>query len=347
MREFQINTLPKSLTSTLQKKIDLKTKPVGSLGKLESIARQVGVIQQSTTPQLNNPTIIIFAGDHGIATEGVSPYPQEVTYQMVYNFLAGGAAINVFCRQNKIKEVIVDAGVNHQFKPDEKLIQAKTGFGTANFLKKPAMTDAEAENAMAKGAEIVYSIHKKGCNVVGMGEMGIGNTTSASAIVHLLSQIPLPQCVGAGTGLNSAGIQHKLNVLENAIRKHNIDQKKPMEVLATFGGFEIAMMAGAFLQAAELSMVILIDGFIATSALLVAYRLYPHILEYCIFSHKSHEKGHQAICEFLKAEPLLNLDMRLGEGTGAALAYPLVKSAVNMINDMASFSDAGVSNKPE
>lgn len=347
MQHFKIKKADKSLTSSLKKKIDLKTKPVGALGVIETIAMQIGCIQKSLSPDLKNPTLVIFAGDHGITKEGVSPYPQEVTYQMVYNFLQGGAAINVFCRQNQIKEIVVDAGVNHKFQPDEKLIDAKIGHGTANFLQSAAMNQIEAESAIEKGAKIVESIHKKGSNIIGFGEMGIGNTTSASAIIHVISGLPLDECVGAGTGLNPTGINHKANVIKKAITFHKINHLDALAVLTTFGGYEIAMMSGAFLKAAELQMVILVDGFIATSALLIAQNLNPVVMEYCIFTHVSREKGHQAICNHLQVKPLLNLEMRLGEGTGVALAFPLVKAAVNMLNEMASFEDAGVSNKSD
>ena len=347
MLHFKINGLDRKLVSVLQKKIDLKTKPNGSLGRLESIALQVGLIQKTLSPELKHPTMIIFAGDHGITEEGVSPYPQEVTYQMVYNFLQGGAAINVFCRQNQINEVVVDAGVNHTFDGNLNLFDAKIGRGTANFAKTAAMSQDKAKLAIAKGADIVSRIHEQGSNIIGFGEMGIGNTTSASAIIHIITELPLATCVGAGTGLNSAGINHKMEIIKKAIAHHHVNNKDGLEVLATFGGFEIAMMCGAYLKAAELSMVILVDGFIATSALIVAQMMYPEVLDYCIFSHVSHEKGHQAVCDFLKAKPILNLEMRLGEGTGAALAYPLVKAAVTMLNEMASFEDAGVANKSE
>ena len=343
---FAINALNTSLKFKIQEKLDLKTKPQGSLGDLELVALQVCLIQQTVKPTLNNPSIIIFAGDHGITAEGVSPFPQEVTYQMVYNFLKGGAAINVFCRQNNINEVVVDAGVNHDFPEGTALLKAKIGYGTTSFLNQPAMTLAEAEKAVEKGAEIVASIFDKGCNVVGFGEMGIGNTTSASAVTHLLSGLALETLVGAGTGLDSNGISHKAAVISQAIKNNKINNKDPWQVLATFGGYESAMMVGAYLQAAALQMVILVDGFIASSALLVAQKINPLVQEYCIYAHLSHEKGHRALCEFLKAKPLLQMNMRLGEGSGCSLAYPLVKAAVNMLNQMSSFADAGVSNKP-
>ncbi len=345
MQQFKIKALDHKLIPELQQKIDLKTKPAGSLGNLEKVALQVGLIQHSLHPRLSHPAIVIFAGDHGITAEGVSSYPQEVTYQMVYNFLNGGAAINVFCRQNQIKEIIVDAGVNHHFEKTEKLIDAKIGMGTANLLNSAAMTRIEAETALEKGAQIIREIHEQGCNVIGFGEMGIGNTSSASAIVHCVTNLPLTICVGAGTGLNSDGIKHKIEVITRAVERHKINNQDAIEILSTFGGYEIAMMTGAYLQAAELQMLILVDGFIATGALLVAQKLYPQVIDYCIFSHMSNEKGHQAACEYLQAKPLLNLEMRLGEGTGVALAYPLIQAAVNMLNEMASFDEANVSHK--
>ncbi len=342
MKKFQISPVSQEKISQLQQKINDKTKPLGALGQLEYLALKIGCIQNTLSPTLSKLTIVVFAGDHGIATEGVSLYPQSVTYQMVLNFLAGGAAINVFAKQHNINLHIVDAGVNHEFESHPQLLNYKIAPGTKNFLKKPAMTKQQCEQAIGQGATLVKDIHQAGCNVISFGEMGIGNTSSASMLAHFLAHIPLEDCVGKGTGLDKSGVTHKLTILQQAIAKHPMDGNV-LKTLSTFGGFEIAMMAGAYLQATELKMLILVDGFIATSALLVAVKLYPAILDYCIFSHQSQEKGHRLVLKYLKAKSLLNLEMRLGEGSGAAVAFPIIQSAVHFLNEMASFESAGVS----
>ena len=329
------------LAAALSAAIDNKTKPLGSLGRLEALARQLGMVQDTVTPRIDRPAILVFAGDHGIVAEGISAYPQEVTWQMVENFLAGGAAINVFARQNGCAIQVIDAGVNHDFGERAGLVDRKVGPGTRNFAREAAMTSDECVRAMEHGMELVRALPG---NVVGFGEMGIGNTTAAAALMHKLAGIPVADCVGAGTGLTQDGIRHKQAVLEAAARHHaGVDD--PLAVLATFGGFEIAMMAGAMLQAAALRKVLLIDGFIVTSALLVAARLRPAILGYCVFAHCSNEQGHRLMLEHLEARPLLQLDLRLGEGTGSALALPLLHAAVNFLAEMATFSSAQVSTR--
>lgn len=345
MTSFAITPLDTSLKDALIHKIQHKTKPLGALGQLETIALQVGLILQTLTPRLCQPTMLVFAADHGIAQSGVSPYPQAVTAQMVLNFLAGGAAINVFSRQSGMTLRVIDAGVNHVFAPNAHLIEAKIGMGTANYLQSPAMTPTECEAAIARGAEIARAETKTGCNAIGFGEMGIGNTSSASCLMSVLTAVPIVQCVGRGTGLDDAGLAKKIDVLTQAIAHHAIDKADPYAVLSTFGGFEIAMMVGAILAAAEQKTVLLIDGFIVTAALLVASRIQPAVLDYCIFSHRSDEQAHQLLLDELKAKPLLDLGLRLGEGTGAALVYPLVQNAVNFLNEMASFESAGVSER--
>ena len=339
--DFVISPRSETLANALQTKIDQKTKPLGSLGQLESLALQIGLIQGSLTPSLNKPCILIFAGDHGIVESGVSAYPQTVTAQMVANFLSGGAAISVFARQHQLELLIVDAGVNADLASHPRLIDAKIGKGTKNFLTHPAMTEAECTQALQAGAERVLQQHNHGCNCIGFGEMGIGNTSSAALLMHCLTALPLAQCVGRGTGLNDEQLQNKLNVLQQALNRHK-GLTEPLDVLATFGGFEIAMMAGAYLKAAELGMLIMVDGFIAGTALLAASKLYPQVLDYCVFSHVSSEQGHQALLDHFSARALLNLDLRLGEGSGIALAYPLLQSAVVFLNEMATFAEAGV-----
>ncbi len=332
------------LKEELQRKIDIKTKPLGALGVLEKIALQVGLIQNSLFPRLIFPTIVVFAGDHGIAKEGVSAYPQEVTYQMVLNFLKGGAAINVFCRQNHIHLHIVDAGVNFNFSSNHHLIHAKIDYGTQSFLSQKAMTLSQLNQCFEKGREVVHQIASEGCNVIGFGEMGIANTSSASMLMSYLCNIPLERCVGRGTGLNDAQLQQKIHILSKAQQFHG-KIEDPKEVLQTFGGFEIAQMVSAMLTAFEKNMIILVDGFIASSAFLVAYKLNSSIKSHAIFCHLSDEAGHSNLLEYLQVEPLLKLGMRLGEGTGCAVAYPILQSAVSFLNEMASFASAGVSNK--
>ena len=329
------------LAARLERAINNKTKPPGSLGLLESLARQAGLIQQTVEVQLRTPTILVFAGDHGVVEEGISAYPQSVTWQMVENFLAGGAAINVFARQNGCVLQVVDAGVNHDFGPRAGLLDCKVGNGTANFARQAAMTGEQCASAMEHGMRIVRALEG---NVVGFGEMGIGNTPAAAALMHKLTGAPVAECVGAGTGLSRDGVLHKQHVIEAAVARH-AGVNGPLDILATFGGFEIAMMAGAMLAAAERRMVLLIDGFIVTSALLAAARLQPAILDYCVFSHCSDEHGHRRMLAHLEARPLLNLDLRLGEGTGCALALPLLASSVAFLREMATFESAQVSDR--
>jgi len=333
------------LRTQIQEKINQKTKPIGALGKLETLATQICLLQETLSPSLQNPHIVVFAADHGIAEEGVSAYPQEVTYQMVYNFLRGGAAINVFAKQHQIQLEIVDAGVKHTFPENLPLWQHKIDFGTKNFLKTSAMTQEQLQKSLDYGKKIIQHIRSRNCNIVGFGEMGIGNTSSASVLISLLLNIPIELCVGAGTGLNSQQIEHKTNILRKAIATHKLPDASPLTILQYFGGFEIAQMVGAMLEAQKEKMIILVDGFIASAAFLVAYQIEAKIKENAIFCHKSAEQGHQTLLERLGVEPLLDLQMRLGEGTGCAVAYPIVVSAVEFINKMASFADAKVSSK--
>ncbi len=287
--------------------------------------------------------MLVFAGDHGAAKAGVSAYPQDVTWQMVENFLAGGAAINVFARLNGLGLSVVDAGVAHDFGVRPGLIDAKVGPGTANYLEEAAMSADQCALAMARGAAVVRDLAAQGCTVVGFGEMGIGNTASASLITHCLTGVPLADCVGRGTGLDDAGLARKQALLEQALRRFS--GSDPLAVLAQFGGFEIAAMAGAMLAAAEAKMLLLVDGFIVGAAALVAARLAPALPDYCVFCHCSAEPGHRAQLAALGGEPLLDLGLRLGEGTGAALAFPLVRAAVAFLDEMASFESAGVADK--
>lgn len=341
IKTYQIEATNQELTTQLQHQINIKTKPLGALGKLEKLALKIGLIQQTIKPKILHPTMLIFAADHGIVAEGVSPYPQEVTWQMVLNFVNGGAAINVFAKQNGWKINIIDAGVNTRFEQSLPIHHAKINFGTKNFLYEAAMSEIEMKKALETGEEFIKHYQKAGSNCIAFGEMGIGNTSAATVIMSRILNLPIEECVGRGTGLDDTGLRRKTEVLKQAILKHEVNGAK--SILQTFGGFEIAMMVGAMLSAAEQKILMMIDGFIVTSALLVAHALHPEVLDYCIFAHQSDENGHQKMLNYLNAEPLLKLDMRLGEGTGAALALPLVQAAVNFLNDMASFESAGVS----
>ncbi|PWQ96263.1 nicotinate-nucleotide--dimethylbenzimidazole phosphoribosyltransferase [Leucothrix arctica] len=326
----------------IQQAIDGKTKPVGSLGTLEKVAFQVAKIQQSLTPTLSNPTILTFAGDHGAAKAGVSAYPQEVTFQMVMNFLNGGAAINAFCQQNDIALKVVDAGVNFDFADAPHLIDAKIAYGTASYITEQAMTAEQLQACFDKSAAIVADVAKNGCNIIGFGEMGIGNTASASLIMSALCGLPLERCIGRGTGLDDEGMHRKFELLAEAKERHG-DISDPRMVLQTYGGFEVAQICGGMLEAQKQGMVVLVDGFIATAAYMVAAAIEPALKDNAIFCHTSGESGHRLMLDTLDAEPLLDLGLRLGEGTGCAVAYPLIKSAVAFLSDMASFESAGVS----
>ena len=343
---FSITPLGKQLDSALQNKINNKTKPLGALGQLEPLALQIGRIQQTLTPCLKQPHILVFAGDHGAAKVGVSAFPQDVTWQMVENFLAGGAAINVFAQHNGLALKVINAGVAHDFGRRDALIDASIAPGTRNYVVEPAMSAEQCAAALAKGAEIARTLADTGCNVLGFGEMGIGNTAAASLITHALTGTPLTDCIGRGTGLDDPGLARKRDLLTQAVHRAALPQDVDApRVLAEFGGFEIVMMAGAMLGAAERGMTLLIDGFIVGSALLAASRIEPAILDYCVFCHRSAEPGHLAQLHDFKASPLLDLGLRLGEGTGAALAWPLIRAAVAFLNEMASFESAGVSEK--
>jgi nicotinate-nucleotide--dimethylbenzimidazole phosphoribosyltransferase len=340
----RIDPLDEAARARLQHLIDHKTKPPGSLGKLEPLALQLARIQQCDRPRVERPVMIVFAADHGIAAEGVSPYPQAVTAQMVANFLAGGAAINAFSGVAGCTLEIVNAGVATPLPASAQRIDLPIAAGTRNFAHAPAMSPAERDAALAAGAARVHHHAALGTNVIGFGEMGIANTSAAACVMSRLLDAPLDACVGRGTGLDDAGLAHKRAVLSGALARHP-DARAPLDVLATFGGFEIAMMTGAFLAAAALRMTVLVDGFIATSALLVADALAPAVRDYCVFSHVSNEAGHRRMLAHFGAEPLLALDLRLGEGTGAALALPLVRAAAAFLGEMASFDAAGVANR--
>ena len=345
---FDIEAPDPGIAAALQAKLDGKTKPPGSLGRLEQLALQIGLIQDSLSPTLAQPHLLVCAGDHGALADprgrALSAYPQAVTWQMVENFLAGGAAINVLAREAGMSLTIADAGVAHDFGKRAGLIDAKVGHGTASWFDGPAMTDAQCAEAIQNGAALVRQLRRDGCNAIGFGEMGIGNTASAALLTHFIGGSPLDECVGRGTGLDDAGLALKRNTLHRLAADYRGD-RHTATLLAHFGGFEIAMLTGAMLAAAQSRMVLVIDGFIVTAALLVAHAISPGVLAYCVFSHCSQERGHAVALDHLQARPLLDLDLRLGEGTGAALAWPLIRAAVSMLNDMASFEQAGVATR--
>jgi nicotinate-nucleotide--dimethylbenzimidazole phosphoribosyltransferase len=348
---FTVPPLSQDLTADLQAKLDGKTKPPGSLGRIEALALQLGRIQNTTVPQVRAPQIAVFAGDHGAAKAGVSAYPQDVTWQMVANMLAGGAAINVFARQAGLGLTVVDAGVARDLDDlsdigtgGVRFLRAKVAHGTENYLEAPAMTAQQCDTALEVGAGLVRLLAEQGSNTLGFGEMGIGNTASASLITAALTGRELDAVIGRGTGLDDAGLARKRELLARAWQRAG-DVRDPLAVLTEFGGFEIAAMTGAFLEAAKLHMTIVVDGFIVTSALLVAAAIAPNVRDYCVFAHRSAEAGHEAQLAHLDAKPLLDLGLRLGEGTGAALAMPLLATACAMLDEMASFESAGVSGK--
>jgi nicotinate-nucleotide--dimethylbenzimidazole phosphoribosyltransferase len=342
------------LATQLQQVWNQKTKPLGSLGALEALGQQMGLIQKTLKPQLIQPQLLVFAGDHGLAAQGVSAYPSDVTWQMVENFLAGGAAVSVLARQHGLALQVVDAGVAHAFAPRAGLIQRKVAMGTADASKGPAMTAVQCQQALQAGCDLVSSLPG---NAVLLGEMGIGNTSSAALLMARLTNEPLTACMGRGTGLDDAGLLRKQQVLQAVLQRH-ADATEPLQALAALGGFEVAMMVGACLQAACERRVVVVDGFIAGAAVLVAAQLCPAVLGYCVFAHCSAEQGHRLMLDHLarsaasawglsRVGPLLNLGLRLGEGSGAALAWPLVQSSASLLCDMASFESAGVSNKCE
>ena len=341
MRNFDIKTPDKGLQPALQDKIDNLTKPKGSLGMLESLAMQIGLIQQTLSPKLTLPHNVLFAGDHGIIDEGVSVSPKEVTWQQLSHFSHGGAGINFLCNQHGFKLVLVDAGVDYDIPAGRGIIDMKVRKGTDNFLYGPAMTLEELDLCIERGASVVRDIHALGCNIISFGEMGSGNTSPSSMWMHLFTGIPIDKCIGAGAGLSGSGVSHKLDVLTRALANYT-GGDSVAEKMAWFGGFELAMAVGGMLQAAELGMVIIVDGFIMTSCMLAASKLYPAVMDYAVFGHQGDESGHKLMLEAMGAAPLLRLSLRLGEGSGAVCAYPIIESAVRMINEMDSFEKVRV-----
>ncbi len=337
-----------ALTAALQHKLNNKTKPLGSLGRIEALAQQLGEILGTETPALRDPQMVVFAGDHGLTARGISAFPSDVTWQMVENFLAGGAAVSVLSKQNGMALTVVDCGVKHDFLAGlpagaqrAGLLVRKVAEGTADASVQPAMTADQCQQALRNGQDIVQGLPG---NALLLGEMGIGNTSAASLLLARLAGLDIEVCTGAGTGLDAAAVQRKTAVLREVLALH-AGATAPLDALAAFGGLEIATMVGAVLQAAQERRVIVVDGFIATSAVLVAHALQPLVLQRCVFAHRSGERGHEFMLQHLGVQALLDLGLRLGEGSGAALAWPLLQSACTILRDMASFESAGVSEK--
>ena len=350
MRTFNIRKPDSGMEEALRNKIDNLTKPKGSLGMLEELALKVGMIQQSLSPELRNPQHMLFGADHGILDEGVSCTPKEVTWQQMGHFLAGGAGISFLCAQHGFKLNVVDSGVDFDFPAGCGIVDAKIRKGTRNFLHGPAMTMEELELAIVRGAEQVDKVYAQGCNVVSFGEMGAGNTSPSSMWMSFLGGIPLKECIGAGSGVVGEALQHKVDVLEAAAKNYREKGEFAggkgkdfvLEIMRWFGGYEMVMAVGGMLRAAELGMIILVDGFIMTNCILAARELYPAVVDYAIYGHCGDETGHRKVLNLLGAKPILNLGLRLGEGSGAICAYPILVSAVKMINEMDSFAAAAV-----
>ena len=350
MRTFDIRPTNKSLQKAIQEKIDNLNKPKGSLGRLEELALQVCLIQQTLEPSLAHPCHLLLGGDHGIEREGVSVSPREVTWQQMINFTRGGGGVNMFCRQHGFTLRIVDVGVDYDLSGVEGIIHRKIAPGTKNFRYEPAMTQEEFDQAIRMGAELVDDCISEGCHVLSIGEMGIGNTSPSSIWMHLFGNIPLEECIGAGAGLDTPGIRHKYEVLKEAVEryqhspitKHSSPITQHPTPLMYFGGFEMVAAIGAMLRAAERHLIILIDGFIMTACAIAAIRLYPAAQDYMIFTHCGDESGHKRMLDIVNAKPLLHLGLRLGEGTGALCAFPIIDSAVRMVNEMNNFDNAKI-----
>ena len=361
MKEFSIQSVDKSLQAAIQEKIDNLNKPKGSLGRLEELAMQVCLIQQTLEPSTANPCHLLLGGDHGIEREGVSVSPREVTWQQMLNFTRGGGGVNMFCRQHGFHLRIVDVGVDYDLSGVEGILDRKIARGTKNFLYEPAMSEEEFDRAIQVGVDLVDDCISEGCRVLSIGEMGIANTSPSSIWMHLFGNIPLEECIGAGAGLDTPGVRHKYEVLSKAVdnfknshlssQRHTLEERTLNSQLSTlnfqsplrhFGGFEMIAAIGAMLRAAEQHLVVLVDGFIMTACAIGAIRLYPAVQDYMIFTHCGDESGHQRMLDIVHARPLLHLGLRLGEGTGALCAFPIVDSAVRMMNEMNNFYNAKI-----
>jgi len=340
-----IRPLKKDYLEKAKLRLNSLTKPVESLGRLEIIAQQYTAIREDLNPSIRRKMIFTFAGDHGVVEEGVSAYPREVTVQMVLNMLSGGAAVNVLARHVGAEVVVVDIGVDHDFEPAEGFIIKKVGYGTKNFTKGPAMTHAEALQSIRTGMELADEYAERGVDIIGTGEMGIGNTTPSSAILSVFTGLKAEEVTGRGTGIDDEGLQKKASIIEKAISMNRPDPENPMDVLAKVGGFEIGGIAGLIIGCVAHRIPVVVDGFISTAGAMIAVAMNPTINEYLFYSHLSSEAGHKQMLEKLGQKPVLNLDMRLGEGTGAAIAMSVIEAAVKVMTEMATFESAGVDGK--
>lgn len=344
MKSFAIHHIDKSFAPQIQAKIDNLNKPKGSLGRLEDLALQISLIQQTLEPSLAHPCHLLLGGDHGIEREGVSVSPRCVTWQQMINFTHGGGGVNMFCRQHGFKLRIVDVGVDYDFTGIDGILDRKIVRGTKNFLYEAAMTEAEFDRAIQIGCDLVDGCIAEGCRVLSIGEMGIANTSPSSIWMHLFTGVPLQECIGAGAGLDTPGIRHKYEVLSKALSNYQVTtpNQAPITPLVYFGGYEMVAAIGAMLKAAEKHLVILIDGFIMTACALATIQLYPAAQDYMIFTHCGDESGHKRMLDAMGANALLHLGLRLGEGTGALCAFPIVDSAVRMMNEMNNFENANI-----
>lgn len=341
----QIREIDETVEIETKRRLDRLTKPQGSLGRLEELAVQYCAITGERKPAVPRSAVFTFAADHGVVDEGVSAYPRDVTAQMVLNFLRGGAGVNVLARHVGVEVRVVDIGVAHVFGPMTGLIDRKVMMGTHNVVHQPAMSRAQAEQAVLIGVALATEAIHEGVGLVGTGEMGIGNTTSSAAIAAVMTGSHVQEVTGLGTGIDEQGRRRKIEAIERALDRHRPDAGNPLDVLSKIGGLEIAGMAGLMLGAAAARVPVVLDGFIAGAAALIACRLEPRCRRYLIASHRSVEKGHRAVLEHLGLKPLFDLDLRLGEGTGACLGMSLVQAAIKILNEMATFGEAGVSER--
>ena len=340
----KIKPVDKSLLEPTQRRLDNLTKPKGSLGRLEDLAKRIVAITGKQKPDLSKKVILTMCGDHGVAEDGISAYPQAVTEQMVHNFLNGGAAINVLARHTGAEVIVVDMGVAAEMKPHPNLVCKRIGPGTNNFAKGPAMTREQAIESIEAGIELVEALNAEGkIDILGTGEMGIGNTTASSAIVSAITSVPVPAVTGRGTGIDDYTYAKKVNTIQKALEVNNPNPLDPIDVLSKVGGFEIGGLAGAALAAAANQIPVIIDGFISSVATMLSVEMKPEVKEYLFAAHKSVEIGHQIVLKRMNLIPILDLNMRLGEGTGAALALNLIEASIRILNEMASFDEAGVS----
>ncbi len=344
LKQYQISKPNLELETRIRREIDTKTKPPGSLGRIEELALKLALCQGTLSPTADPAQLFIFAADHGLTEEGVSAWPSEITAQMVLNFLSGGAAANVFARTNQASISIVDAGVASDLPDHPNLIRFGVRKGTRNTAREDALTQEELQSVLEKSAALAHQAVVDGFRIILLGEMGIGNTSSATLVTHAITGIGIEQLSGPGAGLDDEGVRRKIEILEEVARRATAPLS-PEIALRTFGGLEIAAMAGALIGAASAGACVLVDGFIASSAALAAVAARPEALDYVIFSHRSKEPGHHLMMEAIGTEPLIDLDLRLGEGTGALLALPLLRCACAMLTDMATFESAGVSSK--